>query len=76
MAIPFFIQHNRAGVVIDRLVAFAVPQDATYTKMTYKSSNIRAATVNSSTGVVTTTKTAGDLKARKESCGYCSHPKG
>ena len=36
------------------------PHDATYTKMTYKSSNTRAATVNSSTGVVTTTKTAGE----------------
>ena len=36
------------------------PADATYTKMTYKSSNTRAATVNSSTGVVTTTKTAGE----------------
>ncbi len=35
------------------------PADATYTKMDYKSSNTRAATVNATTGVVTTTKTAG-----------------
>ncbi|MDE6317305.1 MAG: Ig-like domain-containing protein, partial [Muribaculaceae bacterium] len=35
------------------------PADATYTKMTYKSSNTKAATV-ASTGVVTTTKTAGN----------------
>ncbi|MDE6308798.1 MAG: hypothetical protein K2L81_01250, partial [Muribaculaceae bacterium] len=35
------------------------PADATYTKMTYKSSNTRAATINSTTGVVTTTKTSG-----------------
>ncbi len=36
-----------------------VPADATYTKMTYTSSNTKAATV-ASTGVVTTTKTPGE----------------
>ncbi len=35
------------------------PADATYTKMTYTSSNTRIATVNNTTGVITTTKTAG-----------------
>lgn len=35
------------------------PADATYTKMAYATSNRNAATVNSTTGVVTTTTTAG-----------------
>ena len=48
----------RLGHAVDNPLVIE-PADATYTKMTYKSSNIRAATVNSSTGVVTTTKTAG-----------------
>ena len=49
----------RLGHAVDNPLVIE-PADATYTKMTYKSSNIRAATVNSSTGVVTTTKTAGE----------------
>ena len=38
MAIPFFIQHNRAGVVIDRLVAFAV--DYAHNKFLFKSRTV------------------------------------
>lgn len=37
-----------------------IPADATYTKISYTTSNSRVATVNATTGVVKTTTTAGD----------------
>ena len=37
-----------------------IPADATYTKLSYTSSNSRVATVNATTGVVKTTTTAGE----------------